>query len=318
MRPPRTPRSMKKTTPSSASQAGDTHQKKERAASENITKNPRSSSSRKRSNAPSQRGKVIKEKEPSQPSQPTRIKKEHVNARSRTTSNTASQKERELRKTRTSGAIRQPDNIRNISDAQTHSSHTSVDPFTVLHNFINRWKPGYNIMVQHEEKKRFFSLPVIFILSTLVISAVFFVPTLSQYLQQQSQLRETQNELVQEKEHYASLQEERELWNDDNYVKEQARNRLGYVMNGQTLYIVTDSEEGSAAQKLAEETQRIHDIRRAATPWYVTAWDSITMVSENSGNDIIDNPNAIPYLEAEKESEHIDETPGEKTSSSTK
>lgn len=116
---------------------------------------------------------------------------------------------------------------------------------------------------------------------------------LTQYLDQQQQKRELLQDLEDTTARVKVLEQELARWQDDDFVRSQARERLGYVMPGETLYLVSDPEEGTPDQQLAQRTQEVNDRRRQATPFYVTMWDSIT-VAGASGD--VENPSNVPII----------------------
>ncbi len=68
----------------------------------------------------------------------------------------------------------------------------------------------------------------------------------------------------------------------------------GYVMPGETLYVVNDPSKGSAQEQLEERIQNVNRDRRAATPWFVTMWDSIDVAGQSTAD--FDNPNNAPVI----------------------
>ncbi len=139
------------------------------------------------------------------------------------------------------------------------------------------------------------------ILASAAIALVLLVPALNRYLDQQRALRSAQAELEQVLDHNVELQEQLTLWTDDEYVKAQARDRLGYVVPGETLYVITDSREGSAAERLEARTSELLRQRRAITPWYMTMWESLEVAGRVDEDGKIDNPDAVPIVEGTSE-----------------
>ncbi|MBE6484998.1 MAG: septum formation initiator family protein [Actinomycetaceae bacterium] len=153
-----------------------------------------------------------------------------------------------------------------------------------------------SVVVSGARGTRRFSLRLAVVLFFAVLAVIIVTPTLSNYLERQAELRDAKAELESVQQHNEDLERELQLWQDDDYVRAQARQRLGYVMPGQTLYVVTDPNEGTAREKLDERVQTANRERRAATPWFVTLWDSVTMAGEVAGSGV-DNPNNTPLIE---------------------
>ena len=114
-----------------------------------------------------------------------------------------------------------------------------------------------------------------------VIAVIVVTPTLSNYLDKQRELRDVQARLGSVQQHNKDLQRELDLWKNDDYVRSQARERLGYVLPGQTLHVVTDSSKGTAQEQLERKVASVDRDKRAATPWYSTMWDSVKVAGQS-------------------------------------
>ena len=97
--------------------------------------------------------------------------------------------------------------------------------------------------------------------------------------------------------HNIELDKQLKLWNNEDYVKAQARGRLGYVVPGETHYVITGDEKGSAADRLHARTAELQKIRREATPWYISMWDAANIAGNLDENGNVDNPNAVPMID---------------------
>lgn len=103
------------------------------------------------------------------------------------------------------------------------------------------------------------------------------MPTLRLYMRQQAAERQINESIAAAEANIAELEREIALWNDPAYIQAQARDRLGYVMPGQTAYQVIDPEVvvGEEAQAEFERSQGIREIPPG--PWYLQTWDSIVV-----------------------------------------
>jgi len=114
------------------------------------------------------------------------------------------------------------------------------------------------------------------IVLTLVLAVAFVLvtPTLRYYLRQQEQERRLNEQVAALEARNDSLQNAIDRWGDPNYVRAQARERLGYVMPGQQPYVVIDPEVvvGEDAQRAYEEEMGYIAPTKA---WYAEMWDSI-------------------------------------------
>lgn len=137
------------------------------------------------------------------------------------------------------------------------------------------------------------SLRLVAIALFAILAVIIVAPTFSKYLAAQQELSEARSDLADSQARVESLQHELDLWNDKDYVKTQARERLGYVMPGQTLYVVSEPSEGTAQEKLEQKVAEVNRDRRAATPWFSTLVDSISVAGQ-AGE--LDNPNSVPIV----------------------
>lgn len=193
------------------------------------------------------------------------------------------------------------------SSAQTSAARTPstttrlgrIDGATVRARFDDIASHRRDIVLEGIDDTRKVSARALVILLSLAAALVLLMPTMSRYMDQQRSLRSAQAELERVLDHNAELERQLDLWNNDDYVKAQARNRLGYVMPGETLYVITDSEEGSAAERLEARTRELQRQRRAITPWYVTMWESVQAAGRVTEDGSVDNPDAAPMLNDE-------------------
>lgn len=116
---------------------------------------------------------------------------------------------------------------------------------------------------------------VVFVL-VLAVAFVLVTPTLRHFLRQEEAERRLGEELVAAQTRTAELEREIARWDDPEYVRAQARDRLGYVMPGQQAYIVVDPEA-----VIGEEAQQAYEIERGIAtptgPWHLELWDSIVV-----------------------------------------
>lgn len=113
----------------------------------------------------------------------------------------------------------------------------------------------------------------------LAVAFVLVTPTLRHFLRQQESERRINDEVVAVQTRSEELERQIALWEDEEYVRSQARDRLGFVMPGQQPYIVVDPEAviGEEAQQAYEEEM---GIAAPVGPWYLEVWDSILVAGE--------------------------------------
>lgn len=135
------------------------------------------------------------------------------------------------------------------------------------------------------------------IVLSAALALILVAPTFFSYLEQQRSLRQAQEELELVQAHNIELDKQLKLWDNEDYVKAQARGRLGYVVPGETLYVITGDEKGNAADRLQARTAKLQKIRREATPWYMTMWDAVNVAGKIDKDGNVDNPEAVPMVE---------------------
>lgn len=121
------------------------------------------------------------------------------------------------------------------------------------------------------------------IIISVIFAVIIVTPALRTYLAQQEETRELKASVEEARARNEDLSNQLALWSDPEYVAAQARQRLGYVAPGQVLYIVTDPDEGTPEERRAALEEELNYNRRAATPWFTTLWDSVTIAGYVAG-----------------------------------
>lgn len=109
------------------------------------------------------------------------------------------------------------------------------------------------------------------ILALLVIAMTMTVASpLKSYFQQRSELQQLHIDIAHQEKEKAELQKQLDLYNDDDFVKEQARLKLGMVERGETSWRIIDPSittgaPGESGSKKDEQQD----------PWYTQLWSSI-------------------------------------------
>lgn len=87
-----------------------------------------------------------------------------------------------------------------------------------------------------------------------------------QYISQRSDIAEQRSEAQRAREDVKKLRERKARLRDPAYTEQQARERLHFLMPGETGYSVVD---GSGA------SERSTDQGAAGRPWYSNLWDAV-------------------------------------------
>ncbi len=104
----------------------------------------------------------------------------------------------------------------------------------------------------------------------LALSVIFFIlaltiaPPVKHYFTQRAQISALKSQLSADNTALQKAREELTLWQDPEYVKSQARERLHFVMPGERQYIVTEGET-EAGQNV---TTKIASSLADGQPWY--------------------------------------------------
>ncbi len=107
----------------------------------------------------------------------------------------------------------------------------------------------------------------------MALALAVMVPSARAYLRQQETLQDLQGQVIDAQAQVDELQGQVARWNDPAYVIAQARDRLIYVLPGETPYRVVDPEFVSDPFASAADapTQTTAPVR----PWFATLWGSI-------------------------------------------
>ncbi|ANS65740.1 hypothetical protein SLINC_3516 [Streptomyces lincolnensis] len=101
------------------------------------------------------------------------------------------------------------------------------------------------------------------VLCTLVVALAY---PIRQYVSQRAEIADLQREKEQARQRVEQLRDLKARWQDDAYAQQQIRQRLHYVLPGETGFIVVDPN--AARQSRA-------DLGAADRPWYANVWDGV-------------------------------------------
>jgi len=101
--------------------------------------------------------------------------------------------------------------------------------------------------------------------------AISLAYPLREYLAQRGDISEYRARVAAQQERVAELERARERWKDRAYVEAQARERLRYVLPGETAYIVLEADEVPAPDGVVGKAPA--EVRRR--PWFGDLWQSV-------------------------------------------
>lgn len=125
------------------------------------------------------------------------------------------------------------------------------------------------------------------VLSVVVLLAVvLLLPTVRAYVNQTGELRALRSQLAETEAERGDLEVELSRWDDDNYVVQQARDRLNFVMPGDTPWRVIDPQ--TVTDDVDPVTGRSRpdgpvEAFETGTPWYEAIWDSVQIAGRGDG-----------------------------------
>ena len=104
----------------------------------------------------------------------------------------------------------------------------------------------------------------------LALSAILFflaltiAPPVKHYFTQRAQISALKSQLSADQSALQKARQELLLWQDPEYIKAQARERLHFVMPGERQYIVTEGETDAAQSGTTKIASSLAD----GQPWY--------------------------------------------------
>ena len=114
---------------------------------------------------------------------------------------------------------------------------------------------------------------LVLVLSVLTIS---YASSLKAYFQQHGQIQQLRGQIASSESSIRQLESEKARWNDPAYVREQARARFGYLMPGQTSYVVIGADGKPLAAQATLSDPRTTSAR-TPTAWWTTEWRSVQL-----------------------------------------
>ena len=117
---------------------------------------------------------------------------------------------------------------------------------------------------------RSFSGRLLALAVVLVAVIVMLAPSVSRYVQQESELDALRADIAVQQQEQAAYRSELARWDDPSFVRQQARERIFLVMPGETRYLV------KGAEGIEESTGEGSVANPAELPWVDSLWNSIT------------------------------------------
>lgn len=117
----------------------------------------------------------------------------------------------------------------------------------------------------------------VLVLAVVLVSSIIIVgPAARSFLLQRAEYADAKKELAQAQATQTALARELANWDDDAYARTQARQRLGYVMPGETSYIVIGAQELDRQDPADGVVNKPSPV---PSPWYVVLTGSVREAS---------------------------------------
>ena len=127
-------------------------------------------------------------------------------------------------------------------------------------------------------RPRFTSRATVLVLVLCSLVAILAYPT-RQFLTQRSEIADQRARAEHARQQVDELRRAKARWQDPEYVKAQARERLHFAMPGETPFVSVDpSAPPGPASADALPTGPV----RAAKPWYTTVLDSVDLADSTT------------------------------------
>ena len=134
----------------------------------------------------------------------------------------------------------------------------------------------------------------------LAVLTVSYASSLKAYLQQRQHIAEVKAQIVQSEADIDALEREKARWRDPAYIQTQARARFGYVMPGETSYVVL-GEDGKPLEAQTALRPKQDVLVKEPTAWFETAWESVVLAGNPPAPE--EKPKPLDHIDAPKASD---------------
>ncbi len=110
----------------------------------------------------------------------------------------------------------------------------------------------------------------------LAVLTVSYASSMRAYLQQRSHITDLKTQIAQREANITDLEREKRRWNDPAYVEQQARERFGYLMPGETSYVVLGVDGKPLESRTSLSDPSTVD-PKTPTAWWTQEWKSVQL-----------------------------------------
>ncbi|MFJ1752074.1 septum formation initiator family protein [Kitasatospora sp. NPDC088134] len=140
-------------------------------------------------------------------------------------------------------------------------------------------------------RPRFTSRATVLLLVLCSLVAILAYPA-RQYIAQRGEIAQQRAKAEHARQQVDELRREKARWQDPEYVKAQARQRLHYALPGETPFVSVGPRPAGAAASSADAAA---GQPKALRPWYTTLWGSVDAADAADAA-----PPARPHLAARR------------------
>lgn len=132
---------------------------------------------------------------------------------------------------------------------------------------------GAGTAEEHPVPAKAFSGRMLALLVVMIAITIMLAPTVKIYFEKRAEIAALQADIAAKQSEQDDLRRQVSRWQDPNFVKQQARDRINMVMPGETGYWVFGSDLPAGSTGGAAGTGSAQD--PAELPWVDSLWDSI-------------------------------------------
>jgi cell division protein FtsB len=135
---------------------------------------------------------------------------------------------------------------------------------------------------------RLFTVRVMVLGVVTLLAFILVFPTLRSYLQQRQELRQLTAQVAVASAGNDDLTNKLKRWDDPAYVVAQARERLAFVLPGETAYrvqdpgSVPDTPAAASSAAAAAAAGAVSGLADTTEPWYQVIWGSVLVAGGTS------------------------------------
>lgn len=129
-----------------------------------------------------------------------------------------------------------------------------------------------------------FSWFSVLMLGILILGVLVIGPSIGEVMSQQRTIADLEASNAATREQVDTLSNERERWSDPAYIRAEARQRLLYVMPGETSYLVIDDRAPAADDKKAPISSHI---QKTSSNWMDSLFRSV--MAAGLSDDLVDS-----------------------------